>query len=76
MDACEHIEELGHGEVSPSAAGCEDCLRIGAWWVHLRLCPNRHASAHFTSIGHPVIRSFEPGEAWAWCFVDEVGVED
>ena len=88
MDGCLHIEELGRSSVTPSAAGCEDCLRIGAWWVHLRLCqtcghvgccdesPNRHASAHFTSIGHPVIRSFEPDEAWAWCFVDEVGVED
>jgi uncharacterized UBP type Zn finger protein len=60
----------------------------GAWWVHLRLCltyghvgccdesPNRHATAHFHQTGHPVIRSFEPGESWIWCFVDELDFED
>jgi hypothetical protein len=68
----------------PSAQGCEDCLRIGASWVHLRLCltcghvgccdssPNRHASAHQRLTGHPIVRSFEPGEDWAWCYVDAV----
>lgn len=87
MDGCEHIGELGHRPVTPSAAGCEDCLRNGTWWVHLRLCqtcghvgccdesPNKHATAHFHATGHPVVRSFEPGESWSWCFVDEVGVE-
>jgi hypothetical protein len=85
VDGCEHFAEIQ--AVTPSAAGCEDCLRIGAWWVHLRLCqtcghvgccdesPNRHATAHFHATGHPVIRSFEPDENWLWCFVDEVGVE-
>ena len=85
MDACQHFAEIQ--VVTPSAEGCEDCLRIGAWWVHLRLCqtcghvgcgdesPNRHATAHYGETGHPVIRSFEPGENWLWCFVDEVGVE-
>jgi len=85
VDGCQHIAEIN--EVTPSAAGCEDCLRTGDWWVHLRLCqtcghvgccdesPNRHATAHFGATEHPVIRSFEPGESWLWCFVDEVGEE-
>ncbi|HEY3586579.1 MAG TPA: UBP-type zinc finger domain-containing protein [Myxococcaceae bacterium] len=72
--------------VSPSAEGCEDCLRIGGRWVHLRECmtcghigccdssPNRHASAHFKSSAHPIMRSFEPEEDWMWCFVDQVVV--
>jgi hypothetical protein len=63
--------------------GCEECLKIGSPWVHLRLCltcghvgccdssPNRHARAHAHAIGHPIVRSFEPGEEWRWCFVDE-----
>ena len=77
---CPHIALVR--DVVPSADGCEDCLAIGADWVHLRLClvcghagccddsPNRHATAHFHASGHPVIRSFEPGEAWGWCYVD------
>ena len=88
MDGCAHIDEFGHLPVTPSAAGCEDCLRTGDWWVHLRLCqtcghvgccdesPNKHATAHYQGTGHPVVRSFEPGEAWLWCFADEVGVEN
>jgi uncharacterized UBP type Zn finger protein len=66
--------------------GCEECLAIGSRWVHLRLCltcghvgccdssPNRHATKHFIAIHHPVIRSFEPGEDWRWCYVDQVAV--
>jgi hypothetical protein len=69
--------------VTPSANGCEDCLRIGGRWLHLRLCltrghvgccdssPNRHARKHFHATGHPIIQSFEPGEDWRWCYVDE-----
>jgi len=76
MEECPHL--AGIRDVSPSADGCEDCLRIGGEWVHLRLCltcghvgccdesPNRHATAHFRSSGHPVIRSFEPDESWIW----------
>ena len=64
--------------------GCEDCLKIGGTWVHLRMChacghigccdnsPNRHATAHFNASGHPLIRSVEPGEDWSWCYVDEL----
>lgn len=82
---CTHLDQVRG--VKPSAQGCEDCLRIGASWVHLRLCltcgqvgccdssPNRHAAAHARLIGHPLVRSFEPGEDWAWCYVDEVVIK-
>ncbi len=79
---CSHLAMIR--EVTPSGAGCLECLRIGSGWVHLRECmscgqvgccdssPNRHASAHAREVGHPIVRSFEPGERWLWCFVDEV----
>jgi hypothetical protein len=68
----------------PSIAGCEDCLKIGAEWLHLRMCtscghigccddsPNRHATAHHRASGHPIVRSAEPGEDWFWCYEDEL----
>jgi uncharacterized UBP type Zn finger protein len=79
---CTHLDQI---EVAPpdSYAGCEECMKIGASWVHLRLCltcgkvgccddsPNRHATAHFHEVGHPIIRSAEPGEDWCWCYLDE-----
>jgi uncharacterized UBP type Zn finger protein len=80
--SCTHLETIE--DVTPSAPGCEDCLRTGDRWVHLRLClacghvgccdssPNRHATAHFHATNHPLIRSHEPGEDWRWCYVDEV----
>ena len=71
-------------DVTPSVTGaCEDCLKEGTRWVHLRLClvcghmgccdnsPGRHATGHWHDSGHPLIRSAEPGEEWAWCFPDE-----
>jgi uncharacterized UBP type Zn finger protein len=73
-------------QVTPIAEGCEGCLRIGAPWVHLRLCltcghvgccdssPNRHARKHFLKSRHPIIQSFEPGEHWRWCFLDEAQI--
>lgn len=82
MTDCTHLDRIH--DVTPSAGGCEDCLRTGGRWVHLRLCmtcghvgccdtsPNRHASAHARESGHPIVRSFEAGEDWMWCFVDEV----
>ena len=85
MIECSHLDQIR--DVTPSTDGCEDCLRIGSWWVHLRLCltcghvgccdssPNRHASAHARETGHPIVRSLEPGEDWAWCYVDEVVLE-
>ena len=68
----------------PTAAGCEDCLREGGRWVHLRLCldcghvgccddsPGRHASAHWHATRHPLVQSLDPGEDWAWCYADEL----
>lgn len=82
---CSHLDTIV--DVEPSADGCEDCLRIGGSWVHLRLClacghvgccdnsPNRHASAHFRASDHPIVQSFEPGEDWIWCYADEVYLE-
>jgi uncharacterized UBP type Zn finger protein len=65
--------------------GCEECLKTGDHWRHLRMCmtcgqigccdssPNRHASRHARSAGHPIVRSVEPDEDWSWCYVDKVG---
>jgi uncharacterized UBP type Zn finger protein len=79
---CKHLK-LIQKDVKPSADGCEDCLKIGDSWVHLRLClicghvgccdssKNKHATKHFHSTEHPVIQSFEPNEDWKWCYVDD-----
>lgn len=81
---CEHIRSLDGTPQPTSPDGCARCLAEGTEWVHLRMCmtcgyvgccdssPNRHASAHYGETDHKVIRSFEPGEAWRWCFADEV----
>ena len=81
--ACEHLRVACDYPKPLTPTGCEECLRDGSQWVHLRLCmtcghvgccdssPDQHASGHFAETGHPVMRSFEPGEAWRWCFVDE-----
>jgi uncharacterized UBP type Zn finger protein len=81
---CTHLDSVELLEPSGDVAGCEDCLAIGARWMHLRMCqtcghvaccdssPNRHARAHHESSGHPIARSLEPGEDWSWCFVDEL----
>jgi CPA1 family monovalent cation:H+ antiporter len=83
MPDCTHLEEVR--DVSPSSPdGCEECLKDGQReWFHLRLCmtcgyvgccdssPGKHASAHFRETGHPIVKSFQPGETWGWCFVDE-----
>ncbi|HZZ84095.1 MAG TPA: UBP-type zinc finger domain-containing protein [Anaeromyxobacteraceae bacterium] len=82
---CDHLSTLGErrsGPVHPSSHGCQECLESGDDWVHLRLCmtcghvgccddsPNRHATGHHRATKHPVIKSFEPGEDWGWCYVD------
>lgn len=85
MDApCRHLVDVP-ADPMPDG-GCEECVKIGSGWVHLRYCvtcgrilccdssPNRHASRHAADSGHPVIRSKEPGDNWAWCYVDEVVV--
>jgi uncharacterized UBP type Zn finger protein len=82
MPACTHLDSIR--DVQPdSTDGCPDCLAEGSRWVHLREClacghvgccdssPKRHASAHYGATQHPVMRSFEPGEDWRWCFVDQ-----
>jgi uncharacterized UBP type Zn finger protein len=85
--SCDHLEDLSPQDPS-TTEGCEDCLSTGSTWVHLRMCmacghvgccdssPNRHATAHFRQSAHPVIQSFEPGERWAWCYLDEAMVGD
>ena len=87
---CGHLNQLTrrrHAPVTPSGCGCEECLAQGSSWVHLRLCmtcghvgccddsPNRHATQHFHRTKHPVIKSFEPREDWAWCYVDDEMLE-
>ncbi len=81
MAACKHVSEIR--DVNPSSYGCEECLKIGSQWVHLRLCltcghvgccdssPNKHATKHFHTTKHPIMQSFEPGESWRWCYVDQ-----
>lgn len=84
--SCSHLDTITIDAVPARAdvPGCEECLKIGGRWVHLRVCrecgkvgccddsPNRHASGHFAEAGHPIITSIEPGEDWSWCFADEV----
>lgn len=81
MPLCPHLSQIKH--VKAKVHGCEECLRTGDQWVHLRLCmtcghigccddsKNKHATKHFHATKHPIIRSIEPGEEWGWCFVDE-----
>ena len=74
-----HLSSARH--VDARSTGCEECLKHGMRWVHLRIClscghvgccdssPGRHATAHFHATQHPIIESFEPGESWGWCYV-------
>jgi uncharacterized UBP type Zn finger protein len=80
--SCEHLDQIKIR--STHKKGCEECLKMGDSWVHLRLCmvcghvgccdssKNKHATGHFHATKHPLIRSIEPGESWMWCYVDEV----
>jgi hypothetical protein len=85
-EVCSHLDQV-HVHDVPSreqVPGCEECLKIGGRWVHLRVCrscgkvgccdssPNRHASRHAKGASHPIMSSIEPGEDWSWCVVDEV----
>lgn len=84
MATCSHLDQIELLEPPGPVAGCEECLKAGDRWVHLRLCQtcgkvgccdssrNRHASRHAAASGHPIARSVEPGEDWSWCYVDEV----
>jgi hypothetical protein len=83
---CAHIDALGDLK-KPKQHACEECVKLGARWVHLRTCqtcgvtlccdssPNRHASKHARASQHPVISSAEPGERWVYCFPDEAYAE-
>ncbi|MEJ7576690.1 MAG: UBP-type zinc finger domain-containing protein [Pyrinomonadaceae bacterium] len=85
MATCTHLKEIR--DVVPGAQGCEDCLKTGDTWVHLRLCEicghvgccdqskNKHATKHFHQTDRPVIKSFEPGEEWGYCYKDELFFE-
>ena len=84
MTACSHLETIRYSTPAVGRRVCEDCVKIGGTWVHLRMClecghvgccdssPNRHATRHFRATQHPLVRSIEPGESWIWCYVDEV----
>ena len=81
--SCSHLDQI-QITPPPSVAGCEDCMRTGDRWLHLRLCltcghvgccdssKNKHASAHARDIDHPIVASLEPGEDRSWCYADEV----
>lgn len=84
-ESCSHLDQIRFR--SPNTNGCEECLKMGDTWLHLRLCEtcghvgccdgskNRHATKHFRKTQHPIMRSIEPGEDWGWCYVDEVMIE-
>jgi len=79
---CPHVERIE--DVTPSGSGCGQCVAMGDTWVHLRLCltcglvaccedsKNTHAMKHAHATDHPIVRSFEPGEAWRWCYPDSM----
>lgn len=80
---CTHLDQV-NVDRPDHVAGCEDCLKIGGHWVHLRVCrtcgrigccdssPNRHATAHAHESSHPIVTSVQPGEDWSYCYVDDV----
>ena len=83
--SCSHVNHVKTDQ--PRSDGCEECLKMGDTWVHLRLCrtcghvgccdssKNKHATKHYRATSHPVIRSFEPGERWRYCYPDDLFVE-
>ena len=87
MRLCSHLDLIDYDAVDPDAPGCEECLAAGGRWVHLRACqtcghiaccdssPSRHARGHALDVGHPVVRSYEPGEGWFYCYPDDLTFE-
>jgi uncharacterized UBP type Zn finger protein len=83
---CEHLSTTDDAPAR-TPNGCEECLRTGDRWVQLRRClrcghvgccdssKNKHATKHYQTTSHPVIQTFQPGETWKWCYVDEVMAE-
>jgi hypothetical protein len=86
MTLCSHRDQIKIAELPKVVDGCDDCLAAREQWLHLRIClecghvgccdqsPHRHAIAHANAAGHPIIRSLEPGEAWAWCYIDRIAM--
>jgi len=86
MNKCKHLANII--DVKPQAKGCVDCLKTGDEWVHLRLClscgnvgccessKNKHAKKHFKRVNHSVIKSFEKGEDWIYCYADKIYIEE
>ena len=84
MSTCTHLDRIEREELPAEVAGCEECLASGDRWVHLRMClicgyvgccdssKNKHATRHFHEVGHPLMRSIEPGETWIWCYLDQL----
>jgi uncharacterized UBP type Zn finger protein len=82
---CAHLKEVKTSRAN--SRGCEECLRLGDSWVHLRLCrtcghvgccdssKNKHATGHYHARGHPIVTSLEPGETWSWCYADQMMME-
>ena len=87
MSDCQHLRTVPVPEPEAKTQGCEECLKIGQSWVHLRKCLDcghvgccdqsigKHATRHARETGHEVIRSFEPGEDWRYCYADDLFVE-
>lgn len=85
MPQCEHVKDIK--TYIPRAKGCEECMKMGDRWIHLRVClicghvgccnssKNKHATQHFKETGHAMMRSLEPGEVWGYCFVDDIFYE-
>jgi len=84
--ACAHIDGINTVK-HPRKHLCDECVKTGATWVHLRTCqscgatlccdssPNKHATKHARSMNHPVVASAEPGERWLYCYPDDVLAE-
>ncbi len=83
IDTCQHVNQIKIVANRDGIQGCEDCLKIGSTWVHLRMCltcghvgccdssVHKHARQHFEATQHVIIQSVEPGEKWAFCYIDE-----
>jgi len=84
---CEHLKNANTDVKPKTPPGCKECLKMGDTWLHLRLCltcghvgccdqsKNKHATKHFHETQHPVIKSFQPGEYWKYCYIDDLFAE-
>lgn len=85
MNECGHTDTIAM--VTPSARGCEECLKTGSWWVHLRICrscghvgccdqsPGQHATIHHHATQHPIIEGYDPPEGWGYCYFDHTFID-